>query len=546
MTAMTPKRGFRWTILALVFFAMTINYLDRSVFALMVPFFENELRFSPTDLALLNVAFALCYGLVMIFVGRGIDRVGIKRGLGTSFLVWNLASIGHALVGGLGGFVFVRALLGIGESGMYPSAVKTATEWFPQRERATANGLFNAGANMGAFLAPILGVTIAQLYGWRACFVFVGLVGMAWMPLWHRLYRDPSDHPRVAPEELAHIQSDPQEPPRTLSYAQLFGIKPLYGLALAKALTDAPWWFYLTWMPKFLTDQFKVSPDFMKWAIPVVYVVADVGSILGGMLSSRLIARGMPVGKARKLTMLAAALMVTPVMVVGGLVDVPAVAGIPSVYLAVAITAVAAGAHQGWSANLFTLISDTVPKYGIALAVGAVNGVSMIGVSAFQFFVGRVVQNTGSYVLPFVLAGSLYLVALALLQLMVPKVEPSDGRRTANLRLVGAGVAALLAALFFLQYTLNKPPYVSVDDYLAKRAVELRSTAPAVEGPLAKSVGWMRGRWFLWHPEGKPPKPELVKIDDRGRPYVEGKGAKAAQYVGPTEAEVIAALTRPL
>ena len=537
-------RGFRWTVLGLVFFAMTINYLDRSVFALMVPFFENDLRFSPTDLALLNVAFALSYGLVMIFVGRGIDRVGIKRGLGTSFLVWNLASIGHALVGGLGGFVFVRSLLGVGESGMYPSAVKTATEWFPQRERATANGLFNAGANMGAFLAPILGVTIAQLFGWRACFVFVGLVGMGWIPIWNRLYRDPKAHPRVTPEELAHIQSDPQEPPQTLGFAQLFAIRPLYGLALAKALTDAPWWFYLTWMPKFLTDQFKVSPDFMKWAIPVVYVVADVGSILGGMLSSRLIARGMAVGPARKLTMLAAALLVTPVMVVGKLVDVPSVAGVPSVYLAVAITALAAGAHQGWSANLFTLISDTVPKYGIAVAVGATNGVSMIGVAAFQFFVGRVVQNTGSYVAPFVLAGTLYLVALAFLHLMVPKVERSDGRRTADLRFVGAGMAVLLGALFYLQFALNKPPYASVDDYLAKRGGELRSTAPAVEGPPVKAIGWMRGQWFLWRPEGKPAKPELVKIDDQGRPYVEGKGTKASKYDGPSEAEVAAALTR--
>lgn len=534
MTLPKNRAGFRWTILALVFFAMTVNYLDRQVFSLLVPFFENELRLSPTDLALINVAFALSYGLAMTFVGRGIDRVGIKRGLGGSFLVWNLASIAHAFVGGLGSFAIVRAILGVGESGMYPSAVKTATEWFPQRERATANGLFNAGANMGALLAPLLGVAIATTLGWRACFIFTGLVGMAWIPVWKKLYQDPKEHPRVSEEELAHIHSDPQEPTQTLSYAQLFAIKPIYGLAVAKALSDAPWWFYLTWMPKVLTDQFKVSPAFMALAIPVIYIVADVGSILGGMISSRLISRGMPVGPARKLTMLAAALMVTPVMVVGKLVDVPSVAGIPSVYLAVAITALAAGAHQGWSANLFTLISDTVPKYGIALAVGAINGFSMIGVSAFQFFIGRVVQNTGSYVAPFILAGTLYLVALGFLHLMVPRVERTDGKATANLRLVGIGVAAILAALFYLQFTLNKPPYASVSDYLAKRGGELKSRQGSIPGASAE-VGWMRAQWFRWQPEGKPPKWELIKIDDQGRPYIEGKGVKAAHYKGPAE-----------
>ncbi|RYG25454.1 MFS transporter, partial [bacterium] len=434
----------------MVFYAMTVNYLDRSVFSLLVPFFENELRLSPTDLALLNVAFSLSYGLTMAFVGRAIDRVGIKRGLGACFMIWNVASIAHCFVGGLGSFAFVRGLLGIGESGMYPSAVKTATEWFPQRERATANGIFNAGANMGAFLAPILGVAIATTFGWRVCFVITGVIGLLWFPFWKWLYASPAESPRVSEAELAHIHSDPQEPVATLSFAQLFAIRPIYGLAVAKALSDAPWWFYLTWMPKFLTDQFKVSPAFMAVAIPVIYVIADVGSVLGGWASSRLIAQGMEVGRARKITMFGAALAVTPVMLVGWLVDVPNVVGIPSVLVAVAITAIAAGAHQGWSANLFTLISDTVPKHGIALAVGTINGFSMIGVSAFQFIVGRVVQNTGSYVIPFVLAGTLYLIALFFLQLMVPKVERSEGKRTANLGVVGLGVAALLAALFYL------------------------------------------------------------------------------------------------
>jgi ACS family hexuronate transporter-like MFS transporter len=534
LTAEKKIPGFRWTVCAMVFYAMTVNYLDRSVFSLLVPFFENELRLSPTDLALLNVAFSLSYGLTMAFVGMAVDRVGIKRGLGACFFLWNIASIAHWFVGGIGSFALVRGLLGIGESGMYPSAVKTATEWFPQRERATANGIFNAGANMGAFLAPLVGVAIATTFGWRVCFVLTGIVGLLWVPFWKWLYSPPTENPRVTEAELAHIHSDPQEPAEKLTFAQLFAIPSIYGLAVAKAISDAPWWFYLTWMPKFLSDQFKVSPAFMALAIPIIYVVADVGSVLGGVVSSRLISRGIDVGRARKLTMLGAALAVTPVAVVGHLVDDPTVAGIPSVYLAVAITAIAAGAHQGWSANLFTLISDTVPKHGIALAVGTINGFSMIGVSAFQFFVGRVVQNTGSYVMPFVLAGTLYLIALLALQILVPRIAPADTSRRANLGLVGVAVALILAGLFYLQFVLNKPPYASVDDYLAKRGGEIKASSPAVEGPTAK-VGWMRARWFAWKPESKPLKLELVKIDDQGRPYVEGKGAKAKGYDGPPE-----------
>lgn len=545
MTLAKRQPGFRWTICALVFFAMTVNYLDRSVFAQLVPFFENDLRLSPTDLALINVGFALPYGLAMTFVGRWIDRVGVGRGLRGSFVLWNLASLAHAFVGGLGSFVLIRALLGIGECGMYPSAVKTATEWFPQKERATANGVFNAGANMGAFFAPLLGVGLATAFGWRTCFVVVGLIGMAWVPLWNHYYRPPAENPRVTPAELAHIQSDAETAEPPLTYAQLFALRPVYGLALAKALTDAPWWFYLTWMPKFLTDQFKVSSAFMALSIPIIYLVADGGSVLGGVLSSRLIARGVAVGPARKLAMLVCALAVLPVMAVGGLVDHAPVLGIAAVFWAVAATALAAGAHQGWSANLFTLISDTVPKNGVAVAVGAINGFSMVGVSAFQFFVGRYVQNTGTYVMPFVLAGSLYLIALACLQVVVPHVRPSDTSRRADLRLVGLAAALVLGGLLWLQVALNKPPYANFHDYLVKRTFETHSVLPPEEGPAAK-VGWMSARWYVWYTERNKPKAELIKFDGAGHPYVEGKGAKAARYEGPSEREVLSAVRSSL
>jgi MFS transporter, ACS family, hexuronate transporter len=535
MTGSNNITRYRWTICALIFFATTVNYLDRQLFSLLVPFFEDELKLGPTDLALINVSFVLPYGLAMLFVGRWIDQIGIKKGLGGSFLLWNLASIGHAVVNSLGGFMGIRFLLGLGESGMYPAAIKTMTDWFPTRERSLATGFFNAGANLGAFLAPLVGVWIATVYGWRACFVFTGAAGLVWILFWNRMYRPPIEHPKVSESELNLIRSDGEETLPPLTYAQLFGIRSVYGLAIAKALTDAPWWFYLTWMPKFLVDQFHVTPAFMALAIPVVYVVADVGSVAGGWLSSSMIKRGMSVGPARKSAMLVCALAVLPVMAIGSLVDHGPIVGLPAVYWAVAIVALAAGAHQGWSCNLFTLISDIVPKRAAAMAVGGINGFAMVGVSAMQFFVGRSVQLTSSYTLPFVVAGSLYVVAWVVLQVMVPRVEPDPAQRIVQLPRVWAGATLVLVALFALQYSLNKPPYSSVSDYISQRGRELR--ASPTYGPAAK-VGWMSSQWIAWRSTTGKPKLELIKLDSRQQPFIESKGAKAARYKGPSQAEL--------
>lgn len=525
------RAGFRWTICALIFFATTVNYLDRQLFSLLIPFFESELRLGPTDLALINVSFVIPYGVAMIFVGQWIDRVGVGKGLGNSFLLWNVASMGHALVNSFSGFIGMRFLLGLGESGMFPAAVKTVTEWFPARERSLATGVFNAGANCGAILAPLLGVWLAATYGWRTCFVLTGLVGLIWIVFWNRLYRPPTEHPRVTPEELLIIQADGEPPTEKIGLAQLFSIRPIYGLAVAKALSDAPWWFYLTWMPKFLVDQFGLKPGFMALAIPVIYIVADVGSIAGGWASSRLIARGWDVGPARKLTMLVCAVLVLPVCVVGNLVGSGPIVGVPSVYWAVLIVAVAAGAHQGWSSNLFTLVSDTVPKRAVAVAVGGINGFAMVGVSAMQFFVGSYVQLTSSYTLPFIVAGTLYLVALVILQLWIPQVRPVAPGWPARMGLVALGAAVVLGGLGLMQYVLNRPPYGSLADYQAKRQIELRASAPPVVAAEAK-VDWMAARWYVWQtPEG--PKRELVKLDTAGRPFVEQKGADAPKYAGP-------------
>jgi ACS family hexuronate transporter-like MFS transporter len=527
-----PRTGFRWTICALVFFAMTVNYLDRQLFSILVPFFEDDLKLGPTDLALINVSFLVPYGVSMLFVGRAMDRVGVRRGLSGAFLVWNLASLAHAFVGSLAGFMGVRGLLGVAESGMYPVAIKAMADWFPQKERALAAGYINAGANFGAFLAPILGVWIAIHYGWRSCFEIVGAVGMVWIVFWRIIYREPEKHPKVSESELAYIRSDADDGLPQISYSQLFALPSVYGLAFAKALTDAPWWFYLTWMPKFLVDQFHLSPTFMIFSIPVIYVVADLGSIGGGWLSSKLISRGESVGTARKKAMFVCAVLVLPVMSVGFLVGQTNVLSLPPVYWAVAAVALAAGAHQGWSSNLFTLISDTVPPKSVAMAVGAINGFAMLGASAMQFFVGWSVQITSSYTLPFIVAGSLYLIALGVIQLFIPHVKQSSTTGRANLGWVSLGGIATLAALGVLLYVANKPPYSSLQAYRVERSKQLGATAGPDPEATAK-VGWMNARWFVWRlPNGRM-KADLVKFDSRGHPFIESKGADAPHYSGP-------------
>jgi len=535
VTATKPATGYRWTICALIFFATTVNYLDRQLFSLMVPFFEDDLKLSPVDLALINVCFILPYGCAMLFVGQFIDRVGIKKGLTTTFLLWNVASIAHALVGSLTGFMGARFMLGLGESGMFPAAVKTMTDWFPRKERSLATGIFNAGSNMGALLAPLVGVWVATHYGWRACFLITGGVGIVWIFFWLPLYRDPKVHPKVSPSEVDYIHSDEDESTAPISLRKLFAIPAVLGLAVAKALSDAPWWFYLTWMPKFLTDQFHLTPEFMAWSILVVYVIADIGSVFGGWLSSTLIKKGKDVGAARKLTMLICAIAVTPVMTVGLLVDHAPILGIPTVYWAIGIVSLAAGAHQGWSCNLFTLISDTVPKGSIGVAVGAINGCAMIGASAMQFFVGRSVQ-LGSYTAPFVLAGTLYLIALACLHAIAPKIRLTEPKKLAPIWAIVAGAFAIVAGLGFLQYEMNKPPYASLEAYKAARPEEIHAAGAPTPGPIAH-VGWMPAQWFKWSAEGKT-KYELVKLDQEGRPFIEAKGDKAARYKGPSKDEV--------
>ncbi len=525
----------RWTVCALLFFATTINYLDRQLFSNLVPYLEDDLRLGPVDLSLINVSFLLSYGLGMLFVGRLIDTVGTKKGLGISFLLWNISAMLHGLVGGFGGLAAVRASLGITEAANYPACVKTVGEWFPIRERATANGWFNAGSNIGAVLAPLLAISLAEAVGWKACFFILGGAGLVWIFFWRKLYHAPADHPSVSQDELTYIRQDGEVETEKMSFSTLLGMRSVYAIAIAKGLSESPWWFYLTWLPKFLSDEFHLNATFMRIAIPVVYLIADFGAVGGGWLSSRLIQKGTEVGKARKTAMLICALCALPVMSVGSLMQSKDFLGIPTVAIVIFLVAIAASAHQGWSSNVYALITDTVPKSGTAMMVGIATAAGVTGASVFQVFVGKSVELTGSYAICFVIAGGLYLVALLAFHLLLPKVEMTQPKRRVSPALAGGIAAALVAVLLLLQTQLTKPPFQTQADYEAKIASKGGSARQLGDA----QVGWMRASWFKVTEPGKPDRYELVKFDDANRPVIEKKPINdLKKYKGPSMEDV--------
>lgn len=536
----TPTAGsvmtrYRWWIVVLLFFSTTINYMDRQLFANLIPYFEDELRIGPMDLAYINVALLLSYGLGMMFVGRFVDRVGVKRGLAITFLVWNLAAMGHAFIGAVSGFVLIRIFLGLGEAGNFPSAIKAVAEWFPQRERALATGWFNCGSNIGAVLTPILVPIVASHFGWRAAFGLLGGVGIVWLIFWLVMYRKPEDHPRVSPAELEHIRSDVPEPTERVSVLTLLSQPQVYGTSMARFFTEAPWWFYLTWMPKILTDRFGLSESGRMWSLVTVYLIADFGAIGGGWLSSWLLKRGYSVNRARKTALFVAACGPVPVIATIFAPSIPS-----SAWLVVPLFALAASSHQAWSSNIYTVVSDTLPRQAVATTIGINMAFGAVGSALFQFLIAQWLIKTGNYALPFVMSGSLYLVGLLVMHLIMPRLEPAtiDTVKRPGVRPwhIATALAALVAVLITMQVLLNQPAYLDTEAYYAKRPTQL-SAVNHVDGPTVK-VGWQDARWVGWKLANGQTKWDLIKFDRYGIPTIEGKGAEAKKYVGPTMAEV--------
>lgn len=411
-----PATHFRWVILALFFFGTTVNYLDRMVMGILAPDLQKAYAITDAQYGYIQSAFALAYAFGQLGSGNMLDRVGIRVGYAVALAAWSVASILHVLARGPWSFGFMRALLGVSESPNFPAAAKMVAEWFPRRERAFAFGFINAGTNMGAILAPAMVPWIAQRWGWQWAFAGTGAIGLIWLFFWIPLYKKPSEHPRVSSSELAHIQSDPAEPETKIPWIRLLGYRQAWAFAIGKFLTDSMWWYYMTWVPKFLNKQHGLDLLHIGLPLVVIYLISDVGSISGGWLSSAMIKRGSTVNRARKTALFVCSLGVMPIILVQN---------VSELWMAVLILGLATASHQGFSSNLYTLVSDMFPKRAVASVAGLGGTCGYFGASMFQVFVGHMVETQKNYFVPMLCAGLAYLIAFFIIHAMAPRLAPA-------------------------------------------------------------------------------------------------------------------------
>jgi ACS family hexuronate transporter-like MFS transporter len=409
--------GVRWYICALLFFATTINYIDRQVFSILAPDLQRSFNWTEVEYGYIITAFQAAYALGLLFVGRLMDMIGTRRGFSLIIIFWSLAAMAHALAGSAFTFGVARFALGLGEAGNFPASIKTVAEWFPKGERAFATGIFNSGSNVGAIVAPLAVPWLALNYGWEWAFIVTGAIGFVWLVFWFVFYKRPEEHGRVSPGELSHIRQDPPDGLRPVAWSRLIPMRQTIAFALGKFLTDPVWWFYLFWLPKFLNQTYGLTLDRIGLPLVVIYLAADFGSIFGGWLSSKLIQLGWTVNKARKTAMLICAIAVLPIVFASQATNL---------WVAVALVGLATAAHQGWSANLFTLTSDMFPRRAVGSVVGIGGTAGAVGGMFVATAAGWVLQITGSYLSLFVMAGLMYLIAWALIQWLVPRLEPAE------------------------------------------------------------------------------------------------------------------------
>jgi ACS family hexuronate transporter-like MFS transporter len=410
-----PVGHYRWIICALLFFATTINYVDRGVLGVLAPDLQKTIGWTDTQYGDINAAFSLAYALGFLGMGHLIDRIGTRLGYAVALIVWSVAAAGHALARSAFGFGVARFLLGLGEAGNFPAAIKTTAEWFPKRERALATGIFNAGSNVGAVVAPLLVPVITLSLGWQAAFVITGALGLLWVAFWLPLYDRPERVAAVSREELVWIRSDKPDPGANISWASLLPHRQTWAVAAGKFLTDPIWWFYLFWSAKFFADRFGADLKQIGPPLITIYLMADVGSIAGGWLSSRLLARGWTANAARKTALLVCALCVIPVSFA------PLVS---QMWTAVFLIGLAAAAHQGFSANMYTLASDMFPRRAVGSVIGIAGMSGAIGGILMQAASGRIKELTGSYLTMFIIAGSVYVLSVLVIHGLAPRLAP--------------------------------------------------------------------------------------------------------------------------
>lgn len=413
------RTNFRWTILGLLFVATTVLYIDRSALGILAPELQKSIGWSEEQYGTINGIFMIAYAICFIFMGRLIDNIGTRKGYIVSIGIWSLATLGHALAKSWVGFAAARFSLAIGQSGSFPSAIKAVAEWFPKKERALAIGIFNGGANMGTILSPlIIPVLVLSFDNWRVGFLWTFPISLIWVLLWLKFFRKPEQSSRVAADELAYINSDSgeEENSEKIGWKDILPHRGAWAIAFAKFMADPIWWFYLFWGAKFLNVKFGVNLKEIGLPFFTIYLVSWGLGIFLGWLSSKFMKIGFSLNKGRKLGLLACALFAVPVALVPHT---------SNVWMAVGLIALAAGGHCGWSANVFSLMSDVFPKKATGSVAGFGGFAGAVGGAIVAFSVGKILQNIGTdgYAIPFAIAGSGYLIALLVVHLLVPEIK---------------------------------------------------------------------------------------------------------------------------
>lgn len=408
----------RWLVCALLFAVVALNYTDRQVLSVLKPTLQQAYGWSETGYGWLAISFQIAYGLGYVAFGRIVDRFGAKVGGTIAVTLWSIAHTAHAFVTSIAGFAWVRIPMGLGESGLFPCTLAATTEWFPLRERALAIGIFNAGSNVGAIIAPFIVPIITILWGWQMAFILTGLLTFAWLAVWLIWYRRPREMTSLGKQELAYIESDPQEAQRPVAWSKLLSTRQTWAYMAGRFLIDPVWWTFLFWLPDFFSKRYGVDLKHYGPPLVAVYVMADIGSVLGGWRSSHLIKRGIAVGRARKMAMLACALCALPVA---------SAMYASNLWLAVAVIGLACGAHQGFSANLYALPSDLFPRWAAGSIVGLGGFAGAAGGVLMSLYAANVLQAIGSYTPIFIFASLAYLLALLVVHLIVPRYAPATG-----------------------------------------------------------------------------------------------------------------------
>ncbi|MDB5261282.1 MAG: major facilitator transporter [Adhaeribacter sp.] len=423
---------YRWTICSLLFFATTINYLDRAVIALLKPYLTEEFSWTSGDYADIEIAFKFAYALGMVGAGQLIDRLGTKMGYALATFLWSVAAVGHAFVASTFGFAVARAFLGVTEAGNFPAAIKATAEWFPKKERAFATGIFNSGSNVGAIIAPLTVPLIAETLGWKWAFILTGSIGFIWVVVWLMMYELPARQARLTKAEFDYIHSDVDDlaavsvkTDAKVPWLKLLGFRQTWAFVIGKFLTDPVWWFYLFWLPDFLDKQYGIRGLDIMWPVALVYTISSVGSVGGGWVPLKFIQMGWPVFRARKTSMLVYAILVLPIVFAQEL-------GSINMWLAVMVIGLAAAAHQAWSANIFTTVSDMFPKKAVASVTGlggmagGLGGILLSALVQKRMFVyyESINQLETAYFIMFLICGGAYLLAWFIMHTLVPRMKP--------------------------------------------------------------------------------------------------------------------------